>query len=479
MKNYRVLIWAASLFLLAAPGSLAQNIEIDTSSPFLYPEYSKKISMDFQEAPLDDVLKIFSQQAGFNLITSESVAARKVTVYLDKVPVEQALEQLLRANNLTYEVQPDSNIYMVKPLPQTDTELLTRVYPLKHATVSSAQIQKTIKIDDVDRTAEGGLSETIKALLTAKGKLVEDPRTNSLIITDIAANFPTIENALAKLDVPVPQILIEVEMLEVTKGTADLLGNKISSTLLTVTGAKKFELFPFKLPTGYEWEDGKYVVGSADFSTMTATLQFLRTLTDTKTLARPRILTLNNQAAEIRISTDEAVGTSSTVSGGGSDSLTTSSTSAERMETGVSLIVTPQANLVTGEITMAVMPKVIVAKTSSISTNANPIKDPEERSTKALLRVQSGDTVIIAGLVRQDVSKTITKIPFLGDIPFFGGAFRHRNESVTDRELLVFLTPHIINETPVPQTTVAVRKLDREQDLPGMDAVSKEKAETR
>ena len=372
-----------SFFILGVAGllpcSLAAAIDIDTSSPFL-PSYdnSKKISMDFQEAPLVDVLKIFSQQSGFNMVTSEDLRNRLITVYLDNVPVEEALTQILKANNLTYEVQSESNIYIVKPLAKPEVELITRVYRLKHSSVASAKINKTLQISTTagsskseggggsgttENTETGGISSAIKAILTPQGQLVEDPRTNSLIITDIASNFAMVDNTIARLDVPVPQILIEVEMLEVSKTSADKIGIKYGAQPLTFRGAQRDIIYPFKQglldDKGYTFEDPEYRVGTIDASGLTAAIQFLRTQGDTKNLARPRILTLNNQTAQIRISTDEAIGIKDQQSSSGGN-VSTSSVEAERHETGVILTVTPQANVDTNEITLAVIPKFIL-----------------------------------------------------------------------------------------------------------------------
>lgn len=466
-------------FLLAASLGFADPIDIDTSSPFLSAADTKTISMDFQEAALDDILKIFSQQTGINFITSENVANRRITVYLDRVPVEKALEQLLRANGLTYEVQPGSNIYVVKPWVQPNLETITRIYPLKHASVTNAQINKTVSIEGVEMSA-GGLTETIKSILTGKGSFVEDPRTNSLIITDVASNFPKIENAIARLDVPLAQIMIEVEMLEVTKSTAEKVGNLIGDTPLVLKGTSRSSYFPFTAPAPITYgssddDSSSGGMGTVDFSGMTATLQFLRTQTGTKTLARPRVLTLNNQAAEIKISANEAIGSSQNQASGDNSTLTTQG--AERTETGVFLKVTPQANLMTGEILMAVEPKFVVTRAGRVSINNEPVRDPEERSTKTILRVQNGDTLVIGGLLRQDVEKAESKVPVLGDIPFLGSLFRHRNESVSDKELIVFITPHILNETPVSQLgaiPLPTPPLQREQDIPVSSAVSTE-----
>jgi type II secretory pathway component HofQ len=120
--------------------------------------------MDFQDASLVDVLKIFSQQTNLNLITAQSVADRKVTVYLDQVPIEQALEQILKANELTYEIQPGSNIYIVKPLQRPNSEMATRVYPLKHASVSSSKIRTLLNIEGGGGPAAHPMKESLRRL---------------------------------------------------------------------------------------------------------------------------------------------------------------------------------------------------------------------------------------------------------------------------------------------------------------------------
>ena len=124
------------------------------------------------------------------------------------------------------------------------------------------------------------------------------------------------------------------------------------------------------------------------------------------------------------------------------------SSEPEREETGISLRVTPQVNPFTGEITMFVIPKVADATDSTITlvTAAGPqdLKDVEERVTKAVLRVKDGETIVLTGLIRNDDVSRKRKVPFLGDLPFIGAAFRHKYEENVKRELVVFITPHVI-----------------------------------
>ena len=182
---------------------------------------------------------------------------------------------------------------------------------------------------------------------------------------------------------------------------------------------------------------------------MTAELNFLANTTDARTLARPRILTLNNETAQIEISTDQAISlqqvASSTTTGSSTNSVT-----VERYTTGVILKVTPQANLTTREITMAVSPKVIdviLSQVQQSGSGATPIFDPETRGSDSILKLRDGQSMVIGGLMRDVNSKTVTKLPFLGDLPLIGAAFRSTNKTKNERELIIFLTPHIIDDT--------------------------------
>ncbi len=432
-------------------------------------ESTRTISMDFKEAALDNVLKILSQQSGLNFIAAEPVNDRKITLFLDHVPVKDALEKILSANNLTYEIHPGSNIFIVK---STDFNIpVTRIYYLKYATVQSSKMNSTISIDPEEtvggsqssnssstqtsntpnsstvKTPKTGIAAAIKAVLTKDGNIIEDPRTNSLIVTDIPLQFPLIEQTIARLDIAIPQVLIEVEMLDISKEAADQMGVKFGSNLLTFKGGERDVLYPWNqnavIQKGFSFSGSEYRVGTISAAGLTAALQFLRSLTDTRNLARPRILTLNNETAQIKISTNEAIGIKTqTQSAQGS---ATQSVTAERVETGIFLTVTPQANSISGDITMAIVPKVIQARTGGTFDNKT-FKDPEERGSKSILRVRDGDTIILGGLLRTDYSNTSTRLPVLSDIPVLGAAFRHKDKKNTERELVIFITPHIVSE---------------------------------
>ncbi len=449
-----ILVFAA--FVWSISSLEAQAVQITDVNDYLYPdeETSQTISMDFKAARLDDALKIFSQQSGLNFIASEDLADRTLTLYLDNVPVQEALERILLANGLTYELKPDTNIFIVKRIDRPDVEVTTRVYHLKNATLPTSEIFRTLtpNQDTAGLTSSlaqspAGIIAAVQALLTQNGSVVEDPRTNSIIVTDIASRFSLIEETIARLDVPVPLILIEAEMLDVSKQTADLIGIRYGNTPAVFTGGSQESFYPFDtnppLPFGFTETDPALRASTLSFTGLTATLQFLRTQTDSKSLANPRILTLNNQRAEISISTNEAIGLAANTTT--AEGTATSVNEAERVQTGVFLTVTPQASVETGEITMAVEPRVIEAKTGA-TFGTQTFRDPEERGTRSVLRIKDGDTIVIGGLLRDDLRNVGTKLPGLSGIPFLGRLFRHDDHTNTQRELIVFITPHIVKD---------------------------------
>jgi len=478
-RKYFKKIVLSLFFLFAIYASLYAAESITLPNP------AATISMDLKDASIKDVLKIFSIQSGLNFIASESVKDRILTLYLDKVPVLDCMEKIFKANNLSYEKDPNSNIIIVKDWGKPSIQTITKVFVLKYNRLQNSRIEKEIEnyldqtstttgtglsaatgtgtttgTEEEEITGDEGISASIKKILSEYGKVTEDIRSNSLIVTDIPSNFPIIEQTIAALDVPVPQVLLEVEMLDVAKDKVDKIGFKYGQTPFTIVikGAHQDMGFPFK-----HWSKriGDPTYGQVAINDSTSTyyqvqFDFLRTLTDTKFLARPKILTLSNETAEIKIVTNEAIGVSST-------SQTTTGTitgTAERTETGVILRITPQVNLLTGEITMFVMPVVAEASTQlntfTSGGTAFTFANPETRVSKSIVRVKDGDTVVIGGLIRNTRSEVITKLHIFGDIPVLGAFFRHKSvEPGKERELIVFITPRIVKEAKEEQLAQA------------------------
>jgi len=473
-SNIKVFVFI-SLFILALS---LPKLNATSVLPLPGPDaIAPHVSLDFKDASLKDVIKVLSIQSGLNFIASEAVQDRKITLYMDKVPLEDAMDQIFKANNLSYELDKDASIFIVKDWGKPDVEVETKVFYLKYASVSSSHIMEQIGSSIAPTTSgtEGssttttstsstsdtstsgdryavssdiGITTAIKKLLSKNGNVIEDYRTNSLIVQDIPSRIPAIAKTIAALDVPTQMVLIEVEMLDVSKNAVDKMGFKFGQTPLSVaiTGATATAGFPYGSWTKFlDPQKGSISINSGA-SAYTVQLDWLRTLSDTKYLARPRILTLNNETAEFKIEAQTTVYIDSTTISQGTNPVT--NTIPQQVPTGVTLRVTPQINPETGEITMFIMPTLKETVTTGFTVASNAVKDVEERTTKQVVRVGNGETIVLGGLIRKTTSETITKLPVLGDLPLIGGAFRHKNKDKDeDRELLVFITPRIVKDT--------------------------------
>ena len=431
---------------------------------YLFGSMDKKISLDLENAELVDVLKMLSQQIGLNFVSTEAVRDRVITLYMEEVDLREAMDIIFKANNLAYDYYTDSNVFVVKEMGKPTLELKTKVYQLQYVRVESSKMEKEVismlegEDGDEDAGGEGGGEESsdagtgilgaIESVLTEFGKVTEDPITNSLIVVDVPIQFAAIDKIISELDIAPVKILIEVEMLDVSKTHLDQIGMNFEK------GAYA-KLTPGSRSTRFPWDNRLFgpstggadpSLSTLDLSDFTMIMQFLTEDTKTKFLARPKILTLANETAEVNLILNEVIGLTVTVE----DGVTTQE--IERDDTGTSLRVTPQVNSSTDEITLVVDVFNKESQDSNIQVSGMEegfVKNVEERSTKSIVRLKNGETLLIGGLLKKEEQETITKIPFLGDLPLIGRAFRYKERPKTDnvnRELLVFLTPRILGD---------------------------------
>ncbi len=446
-----------------------------------------KITMDLQNAQLKDVLKMLSVQSGLNFIASEAVAERELTLYLDNVELKDAMDKIFKANNLSYDLDEENRIFIVKDWGKPEIELDTRIYFLKYIRVGNSRLNEGVSSSSGGSSSGGGsssssggsssgsgsngLKDSLSAIISKDGKIIEDPATNSIVITDMPNKFKIIEQIIAKLDVPIPQVMIEVEILDVDKSDVDRLGIKFSSSstqgIFSYTGPNLGgTYFPFVSDT-FRKAGAKTAPtpGSWTMQGFGFIADFLSTRSSTKFLARPRLFVLNNETAELKLSSNEAIGSTTTTQGQGAAS--TTSTAAERAETGVTFLVTPQVSMATGEITMVLQPKIKEA-VNGLTIGSQQTKDVEERSVTSTIRVKDGETVMLGGLIRKKNPLTITKFPFFADIPIVGIFFRHKDTTGTkDREIIVFITPKIVkSQAQMFTANPSTRKIlgERQQD---------------
>lgn len=423
------------------------------------------ISMDFQQAALKDILKVFSQQAGLNFVATEDIEDKKITLYLNGVTVQDALDSIMLANNLAYEQAKGSSVFIVKESGKSRVDLVTKVYSLDFARISGSQEDAENTTSDIEAIINNLLSKgTDNEKL---GSIVVDKRTNSLIITTIPTDFPIIEETIKKLDSITPQALIEAEIVEIQTGALKNLGLEWGSsdgTFVRFTGPIKITHFPFirnnnpfskdllgDITETSETTTTNDVTTTSTEISQTPTLgvlslqefsMVLRAMENEGTahyLAKPRVMTVNNETAEIKITEDTAIGVKKTSISDTGEVVE----EAERLETGIMLKVTPTINR-KGYITMSIEPEVSRAVQSAYFTN---FVDPTKRSAKTTVMVKDGQTIAIGGLLRNYKEDENRTVPGLSKIPFFGRLFQNKSNSSIQTEIIVFVTAHAILNT--------------------------------
>ena len=494
-SNWPVVVF--SIMLIGALHGDAMAALEKLSDPV--PKADGKVSMDFENADLKSVLKAFSMQAGINFIASDTIENKKVTVFLSNVSIELALVSMLEANGLLYEKQSD-NLYLIKPSGKSPMRMITRIFKLDYLQVSVTPISKETEGSSSGVTiigqpavaaagsssqgmanpsaepgssggsADSNIVKVVQSLMTQYGKIVADTRNNSLIITDAPNAFPAIEETIKKLDVEPLQIMITAEIIETSTSAMKRIGLEYGSeTQLfkatytgsgstsggtgTTTGTSPTFPTPFPFTQSFIKDtygatlagSGLFNYGTLQIADMDFVLKLLSQDSDTKYLSRPRIMTLNNETAVIKVSASTAIGINIT-----SVAATNQNTStAERAETGVVLKVTPQVND-KQDIFMRLEPSVSRAVASTLSAN---FYDPSYRSSACTLMIRDMETVVVAGLIQTNVIKTVRKVPILGDIPMIGEAFTSRYNQTEETEVIIFITPHIVKKRDAEYVT--------------------------
>ncbi len=468
--------------------------ETEESSPL-----DRKVSIRVSNVPIAAFLNSITTQAKINFIMSEEFANKKVTASLTRVTVREALDTLLRVQGLAYQRIGKSDSYVVTKRSNDAPDTITKIYTLSYISlqgVGSAQSElNSIMPQDVSSSSSSSSSDStglnlggsssgtgsdsysggaeitaiVKSMLSPVGKIAVDPRTNKLIITDVAEVFPQVENILAELDIKPPQILIEAQIVEVSKTSGLSLGFEYGGTdgaMISMTGPKrKVDLeyvkgqgvkgwnyiFPSKdqLDSGSSGsssssssssDEGEDEGGLLDFSAFNIVLKSLLTRGEAKYLGKPKVVTLNNKTATITTSTDATVGQTMSQSGSSSgEGMTT--TSAERKRVGLTLQVTPQVNR-EGYVTLYVQP----SYSDLVSSGFDFSKDTTTRAASTLVRVKNGQTVVIGGLLTSRETDQTRKVPLLGDIPLLGWLFTSKTKSKSTTDLVIFITPTILAE---------------------------------
>lgn len=399
-------------------------------------EDSSLISLDVKDADIRDIMRMFSQASGLNIIVSDDVKA-KVTLSIADVPWEDALNMLLRTNNLTMLKEGKFIRIMTYDKIRKEEEGI----PL----VNEAVVLNFAKAED--------LVSILEPLRSGRGRISAHKQTNTIIITDIPDNFKKMVAVIEKLDQRTPQVMIEAMMLDVKLTDSEQMGINWS-----IYNKERPERSLTQALTASRTEGiiryGKTILPQATFSAM---IDLWAQDKKAEILANPKVLTLDGLPAHIELN-DEIPYLSSTYSAGSVENVITSTASFR--EAGIKMDVTPHISS-GGFISLAIKTEQsFQSSTITTNTGSQPVIDSRKAETNLLVR--DGETIVIGGLRKRNTTQTIDKIPLLGDIPILGRLFRRNVEEVINWELLIFVTPYIVTDAQLtPQEERNLEKFRR------------------
>lgn len=393
--------------------------------------YGRPISIEVRDMPIRDVIALIAEQSGANIVLSQEVDGN-LTLKLRQIPWDQALLTVMKAKNLGYVRQ--GSILRVAPykMLQEESEAARRVVEAQKAAEPLR-----VKVIPVGYAKVQDLEKQILPFLTKeRGKVVGDTRTNSLIVTDTVDVLERIASLVRALDLPPLQVLIEGKVIEAREQFIRDIGIKwgaqgspvqMGQQQLTATTRTNMKIA--ESAGVFDLRIGQFDV----FGDIQATLGLAETLDQVKVVSAPRIVTVNNEVASIVQSQNIPI-TNTTVSNG----TPIVSTSYQPIE--MRLEVTPQ---VTSE--NDVIMQISLKREFGANRTANTPPDVNRREAKTKVLVRNGQTAVIGGVYQSDQSENESGVPWLKDIPVLGWLFKKKSLNNDKTELLVFLTPRILN----------------------------------
>ncbi|MFI8124054.1 type IV pilus secretin PilQ [Acinetobacter sp. ABJ_C1_1] len=447
------------------------------------PTYSgNKLSLDFQDIEVRRVLQLLADFTGINMVAADSVQGN-ITLRLKDVPWDQALDIILKTKNL--DKRRNGNVIWIAPVAELikaeDDEAKALAQTIKLAPIQTDYIRMSyakavdvLKLIEDTRDAKGAAANrtansdtlALESLLSSRGSAVADSRTNTLIVNDTAQNIDKVRKMIELLDVQVKQVMVEARIVRASTSFTKELGVKwgilsqgITNNKNLLVGGSETTLWNLREPKKDETTGGyKYTIerpdnlnvdlgvsnpaGSIAFGLISMSdfmldleLSALQADGYGEVISTPKVMTADKQTA--KVATGQQVPYLMTTISGAGSAATTSFKDAL-----LSLDVTPSITP-DGKIQM----KLDISKDSIAgeAPNGELILNKNNINTNVL--VDNGETVILGGVFEQTTKNSQTKVPFFGDIPVVGRLFRKDVKSDDKQELLIFVTPRIVNDT--------------------------------
>lgn len=443
----------------AAPGVGAAGLQPSSAqaAPGAEKKYTgQRISLDFKDADIKNVFRLLAEISGLNIVVTGDVA-RRVTVRLVDVPWDQALDLLIDTNGLGKE--QIGNVVRISTAAQLKTESDARAAQKK---AKEGEEDPQTAYLSVNYAKVKDLVDKIKPVLTSRGTVVSDDRSNTLIVRDIKKGIDEANTIVSRLDTRTPQVLIESNLIETTPTFARALGLQLSfdspfhdgpvasvdATTGAITGRSSRISVPFSAgaPAGSTpfFSVLQHRLGA--FRNVSAQLSAAETEGNIRIISRPSIVTLNNIESTIsslrvlRITLPTSTNIAS-----GTGAAAGAAVATERVNVGITLGVTPQVSS-DGFILMTIKVKSSSIAESATVSGSSSVLPFDELSREAIsnVLVRDGETIVIGGIMKDTGSTSSSGIPYLKDIPVLGWLFKNIRWQKDFEELMVFITPRIV-----------------------------------
>ena len=388
------------------------------AAPRLRTAENRPVSLQFRDAPTKMVFEVLSRQTGINFIFDKDVKSdSKTTIFVAEVPIEKAIDLVLGQNQLARQVLAENMVL---------------IYPNTQAKQKDYQDQ-IVKTFYLNTATPKDVESLLKTVLDAK-TLVVNERANALTIRDTPEVVRMAEKLVASVDLAEPEVMLEVEVLEVTRSRLNQLGITYPNSATLAT--------PGNLVLNDVVRNTGVISGDTiTVSPFSATLDALKTNSNSNVLASPRIRARNKEKAKILIGSRVPTITTA-VTPTGLTGTTIANTQVQYLEVGLTLNVEP---------TIYADNDVAIKVGLEVSSIVNTVKVGQTiayeigtRNADTLLQLKDGETQILAGLIRDSDTHSATKIPGLGDIPLIGRLFADHHDQKDKSEIVLSITPRII-----------------------------------
>ncbi len=450
---------------------------------------NQPVTADFQEVDFSAAMDFLSEGGGVNIVLSEQAktTGKPVTMHLVEMPLSRVLDYLLKGQGLLYRL--DGETIWIASRDEMEAEALdTRVYYLKQGLALKAAFEPLADVRESVALQGTGVKElkTVKDILTevipqvGDSTFLLDERSGALIVAHVPYYLEQVERLLVQLDVEPIQVMIEARFIELTltdtfewgfdeQLTENLVVKKGPEVQLATTGptlkrGTKIAFSDFANQTSGNALNLTFQ-GILTGTQYSAVLHALTQNKKTKTLSAPRVTTLNNQTAAIKVVTEFVYASRYEASvkredlnkDGDFNDVSSAGVRETRFiqvpqdfqtkDLGILLRVTPSVGQDLKTITLALKPEVSEKKTDDTFGGEVSLPRFTTRNLETTVVIDNGQTVVLGGLMKDTTTKTRTQVPVLGSMPIIGSLFRKEDDSVERSNLLIFVTAQLVNPT--------------------------------